>query len=41
MRKTRDILISLLLCAQFGTDLIVHALAHAISTLPLHNAAYI
>ena len=30
MRKTRVILISLLLYGQFGTDLIVHTLAHAI-----------
>ena len=30
MRKTRVILISLSLYVQFGTDLIVHTLAHAI-----------
>ena len=35
----RVILISLLLYAQFRTDSIVHALTHAISTLPLPNAA--
>jgi len=41
MRKTRVILISLLLYAQFGTDFTEHALAHAISTFPLHNFAKI
>ena len=37
MRKTRVILISLLLYGQLGTDLIVHTLAHAIE-VSLHNA---